>query len=254
MSPAAADAAGTVPARDRTLVIIPALNEEQSLPAVLAALRSAGWHHVLVVDDGSRDRTAAQAARGGAMVARLPFNLGVGGAMRTGFRFAARRGYQRAVQFDADGQHRVDDIPRLLQRLDEGADMAVGSRFAAAERTYQQGRVRAGAMGMLRVTITLLSGRRFSDTSSGFRAYSASLIDFFADAFPLEYLSDTVESLLLACYAGFSVVEVPVTMRVREAGRPSTRHVRLVYHYLRVMLVLASMASRRSRRLGRVAA
>ncbi|HZU76730.1 MAG TPA: glycosyltransferase family 2 protein, partial [Dehalococcoidia bacterium] len=188
----------------------------------------------------------------GAMVARLPFNLGVGGAMRTGFRFAARNEYVRALQFDADGQHAVDDIPKLLAQLDAGADLVIGSRFATQERSYPTGRVRGGAFGMLRRMLGLLAGQHFSDTSSGFRAYSASLIDYFARAFPLEYLSDTVESLLLACYAGFRVVEVPVSMSERRLGRPSTRNVSLVYHFLRLTLVLASMASPRSRRAAKV--
>lgn len=233
----------------RTLVIIPALNEEQSLPSVLASLAAhAPEHDVLVIDDGSADGTTAAAIAGGAMVARLPFNLGVGGALRTGFRFAVRQGYDRAVQFDADGQHDVADLGALLAELDTGADVVVGSRFASGSDDYRQGAVRGGAMSVLRLALSLLSGQRFTDTSSGFRAYSRRVIEYFADAYPLEYLSDTVESLLLACYAGFVVVEVPVTMRQREGGMPSTRNLRLVYHYLRLLLVLVAMASPRQRR------
>lgn len=238
----------------RTLVIIPAFNEEQCLPAVLATLRSGAPHcDVLVVDDGSTDNTAAVARDAGAMVARLPFNLGVGGALRTGFRFAVRRGYERAVQFDADGQHDVGGLGALLLQLDNGADVVVGSRFATGRGAYRTGVVRGGAMSVLRFALTLLAGQHFTDTSSGFRAYSRPVIEYFADAYPLEYLSDTVESLLLACYAGFTVVEIPVTMRERSGGVASNRNLRLVYHYVRLLLVLAAMASLRQRRTVRTA-
>jgi glycosyltransferase involved in cell wall biosynthesis len=237
---------------ERTLVIIPAFNEEESLPVVLATLRAeAPQYDVLVVDDGSGDRTAVVARRAGVMVARLPFNLGVGGALRTGFRFAVRHGYQRAVQFDADGQHDVAALNTLLRELDGGADVVVGTRFAAGQDGYRTGAVRGGAMSVLRLALSVLAGQRFTDTSSGFRAYSRGVIEYFADAYPLEYLSDTVESLLLACYAGFNVVEVPVTMRERSGGVPSTRNIRLIYHYVRLLLVLMAMASLRQRRAAR---
>lgn len=233
----------------RTLVIIPALNEEESLPAVLATLRGgAPGCDVLVIDDGSSDATSAVARAAGVMVARLPFNLGVGGALRTGFRFAARHGYDRAVQFDADGQHDVASIDALLAELDGGADVVVGSRFATGRDEYRTSKVRGSAMRILQLALTVLSGQRFTDTSSGFRAYSRPVIEYFAHAYPLEYLSDTVESLLLACYAGFTVVETPVTMRERRGGVASNRNLRLIYHYVRLMLVLVAMASLRQRR------
>lgn len=185
------------------------------------------------------------------MVARLPFNLGVGGALRTGFQFAARRGYEQAVQFDADGQHDVDGLSLLLAGLERGADIVVGTRFGAGSDEYRTGVVRGSAMGMLRFALSLLAGQRFTDTSSGFRAYSRPVIEYFAQMYPLEYLSDTVESLLLGCYAGFNVVEVPVAMHQRTGGAPSNRNVKLVYHYIRLVVVLVAMASPRRRRSGR---
>ena len=239
----------------KTLIIIPAFNEEASLPGVLAGLRlNAPEHDVLVVDDGSTDRTAEVAATHGATVATLPFNLGVGGAVRTGFQFAVRQGYDRAIQFDADGQHDPLEIPGLLGELDAGADLVIGSRFADGSHEYNPGRVRGRAMGLLRLTLNLLAGQRFTDTSSGFRAYSRRLLEFFARTYPVEYLSDTVEALLLACYAGFTVVERPVVMHRRAGGAPSNRNVKLIYHYLRLLLVLASTASLRGRAARRGAA
>jgi glycosyltransferase involved in cell wall biosynthesis len=232
----------------RTLVIIPAYNEEAALAGVLAELaEQVPDIDVLVVDDGSTDRTAEVARAAGVAVARLPFNLGIGGALRTGFRYAVRRGYERAVQFDADGQHDAAEIPRLLAALDGGADLVIGSRFADGGSPYEVGRVRRLAMRLLHLGVRALSGRRFSDTSSGFRAFSRRMLEHFAAHYPVDYM-DSVEALLIACAAGMRVEEVPVRMRVRAAGAPSNRSFKLVYHYLRLLVVMASSAGRRSRR------
>ena len=233
----------------RTLVVIPAWNEEAALPDVLRGLAE---HcpdlDVLVVDDGSKDRTADVARAAGVAVAVLPYNLGIGGALRTGFRYAVRRGYDRAVQFDADGQHDPTEVPLLLAALDDGADMVVGTRFAGGlDADYQVGFVRRRAMRLLHVGVRMLSGRDFSDTSSGFRAFSRPMLELFARQYPVDYM-DSVEALLVACNAGMRVVEVPVRMRSRSAGTPSTRNVKLVYHYLRLLVVMAASATRRGRR------
>ncbi len=239
----------------RTLAILPAFNEEGALPGVLIEL-GRRWPEIdiLVVDDGSTDGTAAVARGMGVKVAVLPFNLGIGGALQAGFRYAVQHGYQRAFQFDADGQHDPSQVPALLLALDAGADLVIGSRFASpeAESAYDVGRLRAGAMGLLRLAVRVLSGRSFSDTSSGFRGFSAPLLSFYAARYPNEYLGDTVEALLLACQAGFRVVEVPVSMRVRAAGKPSTRNVKLAYHYLRALLCLLSRAPIRRRERARI--
>ena len=225
---------------------MPALNEAATLPAVLDRLhREVPWADVVVVDDGSTDATAAVGRAGGAIVLSLPFNLGIGGALRTGFLYAVRNGYDRAVQFDGDGQHDPDEIPTLLAALDEGADMVVGSRFAGKSSSYSVSRVRARAMGVLRFTIKTLSGQQFSDTSSGFRAFNREVLEFFARTYPSEYM-ESVEALLLACAEGFQVAEVPVNMSDREAGTPSNRRWRLVYHYLRLLVVLVASAPRRA--------
>lgn len=230
-----------------TLVVIPAFNEESALPAVLEELRAAvPDHDVLVVDDGSIDDTAGVARRAGVRVARLPFNLGIGGALRTGFRYATTHGYERVVQFDADGQHDAGAIIHLHEALDRGADMVVGSRFADDDVDYEVGHVRGGAMGFLRVVVHLLSGRRFTDTSSGFRGFGPRALRFFSHTYPAEYM-DSVEALMLAAYAGLTVEEVPTPMHSRAAGQPSTRSLRLIYHYLRVLLVLLVSASVRRR-------
>jgi glycosyltransferase involved in cell wall biosynthesis len=234
----------------RALVIIPALNEEAALPGVLADLAAKCPDlDVLVVDDGSRDRTAEVARAAGVLVAPLPYNLGIGGALRTGFRYALRAGYDRAVQFDGDGQHDPAEIAKLLTVLDEGADMAVGSRFAGQKSDYTVGLVRRRAMRLLRFTVRVLSGRSFSDTSSGFRAFNRETLTLFSTTYPVEYM-DSVEALLIAVYAGLRVVEVPIQMRRRAAGTASNRNFKLIYHYLRLFVVLISSASRRGRHAG----
>lgn len=229
--------------RGRTLVIIPALNEEECLEGVLKELAATVPDlAVLVVDDGSTDGTAAVARSQRVAVAELPFNLGVGGALRTGFLYAVRHGFDRAIQFDADGQHDPAQIPALVAALDAGADLVIGSRFGGTTSSYEVGRVRAGAMRVLRLAVSLLSGQAFSDTSSGFRGFSANVLEYFSREYPTEYLGDTAEALVLACYAGFRVVEVPVSMRRRSAGIPSNGNVKLAYHYLRALVTMLGRA------------
>jgi glycosyltransferase involved in cell wall biosynthesis len=238
------------------LVIIPALNEEAALGGVIRELRA--WSpdvHILVVDDGSTDSTVAVARAAGVDVAPLVFNLGVGGALQTGFRYAVRHGFTRAIQFDGDGQHDASEIPALLAGLDAGADLVIGSRFAATATAtgtasgdgdgYSVGRIRGGAMRGLQLAVRILGGRPFTDASSGFRAFSAPLLDFFAQRYPNEFLGDTAEALLLACRAGFDVVEVPVRMRPRAGGSPSNGRVKLAYHYVRVLVSMIGTSSLR---------
>lgn len=231
----------------RALAIIPAFNEEDALPGTLAELRSQHPElDVVVVSDGSADRTAMVARAAGVAVIELPFNLGIGGALRTGFLYAVRHAYDVGVQFDADGQHDPTQIPRLLGAIEAGADMAVGSRFTESSAHYEVSGTRRGAMRVLRVAVRLLSGRTYTDTSSGFRAFSRPVLEFFSRNYPSEYM-ESVESLIVATLEGFDVAEVPVDMRSRAAGVPSARRLRLVYHYLRLLLVLGSSARRRPR-------
>jgi glycosyltransferase involved in cell wall biosynthesis len=226
------------------LFVIPAFNEEQALPKVLATLAS---QHpdadVVVVDDGSRDRTAEVGRAGGAVVLGLPFNLGIGAALRTGFVYAVREGYDRAVQFDGDGQHEAHAVQSLLDALDGGANMAIGSRFADPDSTYDPGRIRGQAMGSLRFLVRRLTGTKYSDTSSGFRAFDRPMLEFFARTYPSEYM-ESVEALVMASVEGFRVVEVPVQMHEREGGEPSNASFKLAYHFLRLLVVLTATAVR----------
>lgn len=233
----------------RTLVIIPALNEEATLPDVLRDLAThAPECDVLVVDDGSRDATAEVARAGGAYVVSLPFNMGVGTALRTGFRYAVRNRYDRVVQTDADGQHDPSQISVLLGELDAGNDLVIGSRFLAGDGHYHVEASRGFAMSLLKLLTVLLMGRRIHDSTSGFRGFSRPLVEQFGTTYPREFLSDTVEALLMASYGGFRIAEVPVKMRVRAGGEPSHKSLRLYYHYLRLLIVMGLTASLRGRR------
>jgi glycosyltransferase involved in cell wall biosynthesis len=232
----------------RTLIIVPALNEEESLPGTLKELREAiDEQNVVVIDDGSTDATAEVARRAGAVSAALPFTLGVGGAVRVGLHYAERNGYDRAVVIDADGQHDPAGIPALLDALDAGADMAIGSRFADPMGEFRVGRTRRQAMRFLALIVRALTGQRYTDVTSGFRAYDRPVVELLAREYPVEYLADTVEALLIVRYAGFRVDEVPIRMRPRAAGVPSTRRMNLIINYLRLLIGIISSASRRPR-------
>jgi glycosyltransferase involved in cell wall biosynthesis len=225
----------------RTLIIVPAYNEEAALPDTLRELRRAQPDaDVAVIDDGSRDATVAVARAGGAVVLALPFNLGVGAAVRTGLRCAATRGYERAVVVDADGQHDPEGVAQLLTALDAGADLVIGSRFAEGAPEYVTGRVRRRAMRLLQRIVRLRTGQDFTDVTSGYRGFSRRVIELLAVEYPAEYLADTVEAILIVHDNGGTIVEVPVPMRARAAGTPSTRGIGLLLNYLRLLVGILS--------------
>ena len=174
---------------------------------------------ILVVDDGSTDQTAARARDAGATVISLPFNVGVGGAMRTAFLFAKREGYEAIVQVDADGQHDPADLQRLRDGL-SGADIVVGTRFHP-ESTYFVGGPRRWAMVLLSKALSSMNKGTISDPTSGFRSAGPRAISLFALEYPADYLGDTVGSLAIAIRRGLVVHETPVTMYFRQFGRPS---------------------------------
>lgn len=203
-----------------TLVIMPAWNEAEVIGTTVREVFEYGPEcDVLVIDDGSRDNTAALAEEAGARVLRLPFNMGVGGAMRTGFKYAKSHGYTQVIQVDADGQHDPRDIKSVLDGLRD-ADIAIGARFAD-KGTYEVRGPRKWAMGVLAWSLSRIAGTRLTDVTSGFRAANEKAIRQYVDHYPAEYLGDTIDSLVVAVRSGCKVRQVPVSMRERQGGQPS---------------------------------
>jgi glycosyltransferase involved in cell wall biosynthesis len=204
----------------RELIAIPAWNEEASISEVVRKVMD---HRpqaaVLVVDDGSTDETALRARDAGAIVVSLPFNVGVGGAMRTAFLYAERHRYSALVQVDADGQHDPADLNRLLDGLID-ADVVVGTRFHS-NSMYFVGGPRRWAMVLLSKALSRMNRGTISDPTSGFRSAGPRAIALFAKEYPAEYLGDTVGSLAIAIRRGLTIHEAPVTMYFRQFGRPS---------------------------------
>ncbi|AZI58516.1 glycosyltransferase family 2 protein [Nakamurella antarctica] len=229
----------------RVIIIVPAWNEQDSLPSTLAEVaRAVPAASVLVVSDGSTDNTARIAHELGATVLDLPINLGVGGAMRAGYKYALRHGFDYAVQLDADGQHSAFDVSRLIVQLQvDSADVMIGARFAGTGHYDARG-PRRWAMKLLSRVLSHVAGTRLTDTTSGFKASNAHAIRLFASNYPAEYLGDTIESLVIASRSGLVVRQLGVEMRTRTAGQPSHSPVKAALFLLRAALALAVALTR----------
>jgi glycosyltransferase involved in cell wall biosynthesis len=231
----------------QVIVIVPALDEERSVGGVVAATRKLGYD-VCVVDDGSSDATAARATEAGATVLRVPLNLGVGGALRCGFRWALANGYHVAVQLDGDGQHDPHEIAALLGRMrEDDADMVVGSRFAEGAGAYEVHPGRRFAMSLLARRAQRATGTVVTDSTSGFRAIRRPLLDQFAANYPVEYLGDTVEALIEAGLAGAKIVEQPISASPRAHGSGSAGTLASIWYVTRVLIAVELMHRRRNR-------
>lgn len=226
--------------RRDTLVVVPAYNEEPSVADVVSAIRKQGWD-VLVIDDGSHDGTSRAARGAGAVVATHATNLGVGGALRTGFKYAVTHGYSRVVQCDADGQHRSELIDYLVsQAVNSNADLVIGSRFLAdVEGSMIVAPHRRMAMRWLSWVLLRKTGVRVHDTTSGFKCVSEPLLSEFAESFPAHFLGDTFESCFVAARNGYLVIEVPVVMDERAHGFTSASSSKSVQYIVRSVAAAA---------------
>ncbi|HCN39119.1 glycosyltransferase family 2 protein [Rothia sp. (in: high G+C Gram-positive bacteria)] len=206
----------------RTLIIMPAWNEQEVIGGTITELyRMMPDIDLVVVNDGSTDDTSAIARAAGALVIDLPYNMGIGGALRTGYKYARRMNYDRAIQVDADGQHDPKGIRTVLAGLDDGTDISIGSRFAEATNYKVKG-PRKWAMVVLAAMFTRISGEKFTDATSGFRAANKRAIAQYCEHLPAEYLGDCIDACVMAIRAGLTVKQVPVEMRERQAGTPSS--------------------------------
>jgi len=234
----------TARSESRTLVIVPAWNEQENIGGtVREILATTPQFDVVVVDDGSTDDTAGEAQRAGATVLRLPFNLGVGGAMRTGFRYARRHDYDRAIQVDADGQHDPADVVRVLDGLAR-ADICIGARFAEDDGYRVRG-PRRWAMALLAWVLSRIAKTKLTDVTSGFRAANRRAIRQYLGYYPAAYLGDTVDSLVAAVHSGLTVTQVSVRMRQRRHGLPSQHPFGAMVYLFRSVFALGFAVLRR---------
>jgi glycosyltransferase involved in cell wall biosynthesis len=227
----------------KVLAIIPAYNEETSVGVVVRSIMSnIPEADVLVVNDGSGDSTSAKALEAGAAVINLPFNLGIGGAVQTGYLYARRNGYDIAVQVDGDGQHDPRYIKKIIEPLESGhADMVIGSRYVC-ETSYKSSFSRRTGMIFFSTLVSMLTGQRVKDTTSGFRAVNRKLIDYFSDHYPTDY--PEVDVLVRLHKKNFRIAELPVEMQERKGGKSSITPVRSIYYMIKVSLSLLIGAMR----------
>jgi glycosyltransferase involved in cell wall biosynthesis len=229
----------------RLLVVMPAHNEEASIGATLADVRAAiPEADLLVVNDCSSDATTGVAERSGARVVELPCNLGYGGAVQAGFKFALAHGYDAVVQMDADGQHDPGSVRDLLAPVLRGdTDVAIGSRFLG-QASYRIPALRRIGMGVFGNIVTFVTRRRFSDPTSGYQAMNGRTIAFFArDNYPTDF--PDADTIILLVLAGFRVLEVPVVMRARAAGASMHSNLRAFYYVSKMMLAIFMVLVRR---------
>lgn len=221
----------------KILVIVPAFNEEGSIVGVIEDLRlNFPQGDIVIVNDGSTDMTSDKAKAQGATVIDLPYNVGIGGAIQTGFLYALGNGYDVAIQFDGDGQHMADEIPKIFDPYQRsGADLVVGSRFLSEGGFTSSMQRRIGAK-LLSLVVSTIVGKRITDTTSGFRVYSRRALDFFSSLYPEDY--PEVEALVLAHKKGLKMEEVPAEIQPRAAGKSSITFGSATYYMVKVLLAI----------------
>lgn len=228
----------------RVLVIIPAYNESESILATVRDVASHGYDYV-VINDGSRDDTLAICRSNGVNVVDLPQNLGIGGAVQCGHKYAKHYGYDIDIQVDGDGQHDPSYIPKLIEQIVAGSDLAIGSRFVSDQGGFKSTFMRRVGIVWLSKSLRLLTGCRVTDPTSGFRACGPKAIDLFCTSYPVDYPEP--ESIATAVHRGLSISEVPVSMRERQGGSSSIGGLSSIYYMIKVTLaiVIASFGSRK---------
>lgn len=224
----------------KTLIIVPAFNEEESIAGTLTKLselkRQIPSLEVCVVNDGSEDQTADIVKRFNVVLVNLPNNLGIGGAVQTGYKYAYHNGYEIAVQFDADGQHNAKDLVQLLEPLVMGeADMVVGSRFVK-KTSYKGSIARRIGIYYFYSILKLLTNERFTDPTSGYRAKNRKVIELFAQSYPKDYPEPEV--LIQLHKKGLKIKEITANMQERQGGVSSITPIKTIYYMSKVTLAI----------------
>lgn len=231
--------------RERILIIIPAYNEEKNIRKVIQSLQDTNTdYECLVINDGSKDDTQREAeANGLATVIQLPSNLGIGGAVQTGFKYAFYQGYDYAIQFDGDGQHLASEIPKILSPLQSGeCDVCIGSRFIEKTLGFQSTFMRRIGIRIFELMNILLINKRITDSTSGFRAYNKQSIAFLAAHYPTDYPEP--ETVILLGKNDFRIREVSVEMVERQGGESSISGLKSAHYMIKVILAMLMTSQR----------
>lgn len=223
----------------RTLIIIPAYNEEDSIVNTVREVIDAGYDYV-VINDGSRDNTLNICKENEFNVLNLSENLGIGGAVQAGHKYAMHRGYDVDIQFDGDGQHDIGYVPVLLDEIEKGCDLVIGSRFLAEEKNgFQSTFMRRVGIAWISSLINVITGKKITDPTSGFRACSRKAIALFCSGYPVDYPEP--ESIVEALHKGLIVKEASVVMRERQGGSSSIKLFSSIYYMIKVTLAIVIM-------------
>lgn len=225
----------------KTLIIVPAYNEEKNIYNVVTSIKDNNPHvDVVVINDGSKDKTYFEAKRSGAKVIDLVKNLGIGGAVQSGYIYALNKGYDIAVQIDGDGQHNPKELGILIKEMEENqVDMIIGSRFIE-ETDYKASIFRLMGIKYFSKLVSMLCGKSYYDTTSGYRLVNTKGIRLFANYYPRDY--PEVETIVYACKNGLHVKEVKVNMRGRETGKSSITPLKSMYYMVKVTLATLNVA------------
>jgi glycosyltransferase involved in cell wall biosynthesis len=229
------------------LVVVPAFNEEAAIADVVLNARQAGFNDVLVIDDGSPDRTATKAHQAGAHVLHLPYNLGIGGAVQAGLRFAVEMGYSYVIRLDGDGQHRMEEASKLLRVVQsDEADVAIGSRFLPGQHTYTPPFSRAMGIRWFAAMVSSITRKPAYDTTSGMQALNRQAMIILAQNYPQDY--PEVEARILMHKTNLRVKEISARMEPRATGMSSITYLRAIYYLFKVSLATLIAALRQTPR------
>ncbi|MDR0930422.1 MAG: glycosyltransferase family 2 protein [Clostridiales bacterium] len=220
----------------KTLIIIPAYNEAETLERVIDDIsKNAADCDCIIINDCSTDGTLQLCRRKGWRVANLTNNLGIGGAMQTGYKYAAQNNYDIAIQFDGDGQHEAKYIHDLIDKIQAGADLAIGSRYLSdSAEGFKSTATRRLGIKYFSVLIKLLTGKKCTDPTSGLRACSKAVINMFASNYPQDYPEP--DTIVRVARQGLDIIDIPVSMQERVSGKSSITCLKSIYYAIKVTL------------------